>query len=91
MTITMENTVLLFIGNIGAAEILVLLVLFALPVLLWIWAAIDLLSSTFADNTNKIIWLIAIAFLPVIGAILYLIIGRRQKLKAPYGGDYSPR
>lgn len=78
----MENT-LLFIGSIGLLELVFLLLILGTPVVLWIWAAADLLSSRFANSIEKLIWIIVIAFLPVIGAILYLIIGRKQKLRKP--------
>ncbi|WP_066832824.1 PLD nuclease N-terminal domain-containing protein [Rufibacter ruber] len=82
----MEST-LLFIGNIGMGELFLLLLILGIPGILWIWAVVDLLSSKFANRTEKLIWLIVIAFLPFIGAILYLIIGRRQKIKPSNNWD----
>lgn len=79
----MINT-LLFIGGIGIVELFILLIFLALPALLWLWAIIDLLTSRFKDSTNKLIWAIIIIFLPVLGSILYLLIGRGQKVKPDY-------
>ena len=61
-----------------------MLILFFLgiPALLWLWALVDLLTSEFGDSTNKLIWVLVIVFLPVLGAILYLLIGRKQKTSA---------
>lgn len=73
---------LLFIGGIGVTEILLILFFLGIPAVLWLWALIDLLRSDFKDSINKLIWLILIVFLPVLGAILYLLIGRGQKVKA---------
>ncbi|WP_181308999.1 PLD nuclease N-terminal domain-containing protein [Rufibacter sp. XAAS-G3-1] len=74
----METTTLSFIGNLGAGELIILSILF-IPAVFWIWALIDLLTSKFSNSIEKLIWLIAIIFIPVLGAILYLMIGRRQK------------
>jgi len=76
----MENT-LLFIGSIGPVELMLILIFLGIPAILWIWAIVDILRSDFTDSTTKLIWLIVIVFLPVLGAILYLLIGRNQKVK----------
>lgn len=78
----MELTNFLFIGGLGGIEILLVLIIAVLPVILIIWAIIDLVSSQFTDSTNKLIWAIIILFMPFIGAILYLFIGRKQKVKS---------
>lgn len=52
-----------------------------IPAILWLWALIDLLRSDFKDTTTKLIWVVIIVFLPVLGALLYLLIGRGQKVK----------
>jgi len=48
--------------------------------ILWIYALVDILSNSFKKN-EKLIWLLSVLFVPMIGAILYIIIGRKQKLK----------
>lgn len=45
----------------------------------WAWALIDILKSDFKDSINKLIWLLVVFFLYVLGALLYIIIGRNQK------------
>lgn len=67
---------LLFLGGIGGLEILLL---FLIPVILWLWALIDCLKSNFSGS-NKLIWIVLIIFLPVLGPILYLLIGRGQRV-----------
>lgn len=37
---------------------------------------IDILKSN-KDNERKILWIIAVVFLPILGPILYYFIGRR--------------
>jgi hypothetical protein len=59
--------------------ILIILTLIALPILLWIAALVHCLKSDF-ENDGKIIWILVIVFLPILGSILYLLIGRNQKI-----------
>ncbi len=74
----MMYSTLLFLGGIGGWEILLLSSLI-IPLLLWIIALVDCLKSEFSGN-DKVIWVIVILFFPVVGPILYFIIGRKQKI-----------
>lgn len=56
--------------------------LILLTLLLPILAVISLLRSEYRDSTTKLIWLIIILFVPLVGSVLYFIIGRKQKVKA---------
>jgi hypothetical protein len=56
--------------------VLIFLLLIFLP---FVIAFIDILRSDFSGN-NKIVWLLAVIFVPFIGAVAYLIIGRKQKI-----------
>ena len=49
-------------------------------IILWIWALLDLASSTFKKGNWKIAWLLIIVFFPFIGSILYLLL--RKDFKA---------
>lgn len=60
-----------------------MLVLFILvPFVLFIWALADILKSEFKDTNNRIVWLIIVLLVPMFGAILYLVIGRKQKVNS---------
>jgi hypothetical protein len=48
--------------------------------ILFIYVIIDILRHEFTGY-NKIIWIIILLCLPVLGAILYLIFGRGQRVK----------
>lgn len=62
----------------GLIEIaLVFLLIYIVPFLV---ALVDLLRHDFSGN-NKIIWLLVVLLIPVIGSVLYLFIGRNQKIK----------
>ena len=47
---------------------------------LYIYILIDILKHEFTGY-NKIIWILVIIFFPVLGAILYLVFGRSQRIK----------
>ncbi len=78
----MLETTLLFTGFFSLQEVIIFLLFLGIPAALWLGALIDLLRSNFSDSITKLIWLIVIVFIPVLGAILYLLIGRKQKVKA---------
>jgi len=65
-------------GGIGIYELVIML--FFLGFIPFIFAFVDILRSDFEGN-NKLIWLLAVIFVPLIGSIAYFIIGRKQKVK----------
>lgn len=65
--------------GLGAQELLIIsliLVVFLIPVI----AIIDIVSSEF-KGFDKIMWVLIVLFLPFAGALVYLAIGRKQKLR----------
>lgn len=62
-------------------SLLMIGLLFLLPTVLWIWCIVDIIRSEFFGN-NKVIWLLIVIFVPVLGVILYYLIGRGQKLSS---------
>lgn len=46
---------------------------------LWVWALIDIITSKFQEDLMQVIWLLVVFFLPFIGVILYLLIGKSMK------------
>ncbi|MDO3695060.1 PLD nuclease N-terminal domain-containing protein [Wenyingzhuangia sp. chi5] len=69
---------MMYLGIIGIGE-LVLVTIMLIVILPTILALIDILKNEFTGN-NKIAWLLVVLFTSFIGAILYFIIGRKQKL-----------
>ena len=55
--------------------ILIAIICFAL----WVYCLIDILQNEFEGKNMKIIWLLLVIFMPFVGSILYLIIGRDQR------------
>ncbi len=46
---------------------------------LWLWALIDVIRRQFPPgSSDKILWIIVILLVPLIGPILYLIVGRQR-------------
>ncbi len=66
-------------GMFGFISAVILTLFLLVPLALFIWALVDILKSEFKDANNKIIWLIVVLVLPLVGAIIYLAVGRKQK------------
>lgn len=58
----------------------VLLVATLLTFVITVVALIDVLRSKFHGN-DKLVWVLVLLFLNVVGATLYVAIGRKQKVK----------
>lgn len=56
-------------------------ILSLLILILWIWAIISLLTSTTSAGA-KILWLLLILLLPILGSILYFLIGPRGSVRS---------
>lgn len=63
---------------IGPAELIVILIL----VVPWLLAVLDILKGEFTGS-NKLVWLLVATFVPIIGPLLYLLLGRKPKAGAP--------
>jgi hypothetical protein len=68
-----------YLGIIGPWQIIILTFVF-LGIIPTIIALVDILKSKFNEN-DKIVWVLVVLFFNLIGAILYFIIGRKQKIK----------
>ena len=47
---------------------------------LWVWALVDIIRSTFSDIAVKAVWFLLVFFLPLVGFILYVILGKSTKV-----------
>lgn len=65
------------LGMVGPWQVLILLVGLLLPII----ALVDVIRSNFKGSNDKLIWVLVILFLNIFGALLYFLIGTRQKLK----------
>ncbi len=67
-----------FIG-LGGLELLFIVVVLGVLFLLPLIALVDVIRSDFRGPNDKLIWVIVILFLNIVGALLYLVIGRNQR------------
>ncbi len=67
------------LGMLGPWQIIVFLFIIA-SLLLPILAIIDIVRNEFTGS-NKLIWVLIVLILPIIGSILYFIIGTKQKIR----------
>jgi hypothetical protein len=68
---------MIYLGMIGAWQIILMFILICiLPTVI---ALIDIVRNEFTGN-NKIVWLLVVLLGNFLGAVLYFIIGRKQKL-----------
>ena len=73
------SNLLLFIIGIGGAEISMLLFLLGL-LLVCLYAVVEIVTGTFQNNVYKLVWLLFELMVPLVGMILYFLIGRRRRL-----------
>lgn len=71
----------LTILSLSVIHLIIVFIFILLPSIFWIIALIDILKSDFRDTNGKIIWALVVIFLPVIGSILYFLIGKSQKIQ----------
>jgi len=67
--------------SLSVIHLIIVFIFILLPSIFWIIALIDILKSDFRDTNDKIIWALVVIFLPVIGSILYFLIGKSQKIQ----------
>jgi len=63
----------------SGGSIAVIIIVAALLLITFLAALVDILKGKFEGNT-KLIWILVILFLPILGPILYFLIGRKQKI-----------
>jgi hypothetical protein len=86
--------------GLGVPELLVMLlfvILVGLPIIFWLNCIIDIVKNEF-HGSNKIIWLVLVICIPLLGMILYYMVGKKQKIQSgavqapltPYDGAFCP-
>lgn len=56
--------------------IVVIIILGIVALGLWVYAIADIVRGTFSGSSSKMLWLIVVIFFPIVGALLYLLVGR---------------
>lgn len=71
---------LMAIGALDGWQPLLILLAVLIPAGIWLAALVDILRSRFKKAEAKLIWLLVITLIPVIGVLLYIFLGREQKV-----------
>ena len=71
--------IMTLLGIIGPQEIFLVIFVAFILFLLPLFALVDIVRSKFEGNM-QLIWVIIVIFFNILGAILYFIIGKNQKL-----------
>jgi hypothetical protein len=66
--------------GLGGEELIGMLIIIGILFGIYIFVLVDILKSEFRGY-NKIVWILLVLFLPALGTILYLLIGRKQKVQ----------
>jgi len=70
--------------TLGAAEIIIILVILAIPLGLMIYALVDIMKSDFKDSNTKLIFFVLVLLMPCAGSLIYIFIrGNYIKPKEP--------
>ncbi|MCC8409553.1 PLD nuclease N-terminal domain-containing protein [Mucilaginibacter sp. UR6-1] len=62
--------------SLGTPEIILIFFVVIIPIL----TLIDIVRSDFKDQFTKLLWVVIVLLAPFIGCLLYLLIGRSQKV-----------
>ena len=71
-----QSAVSVFLGGGICVFISVLLSLVA--VVFWVWALIDAIKNPRLNDNERLIWIIVIVLTNWIGALIYLIVGKKK-------------
>jgi hypothetical protein len=52
----------------------------AIGLIVYVFTIFDVVSSRFANKNDKLIWIIIVVLVPLVGAILWFLIGRGKRI-----------
>lgn len=64
-------------------NLIILIVVLMLPMVLTFWAIRHVAYGQFPTLKTKYTWLVVVTLLPVVGALIYLVVGRSQRREMP--------
>lgn len=73
-----------FLSLFGVFEALVVLAFFGLGevgTIFWVWMPVDCATKEPSTGTEKIVWVVIIALTHLLGAALYFLVRRPQRLR----------
>lgn len=63
---------------LGSGVMIVAVVFGILSVIVWIWALVHAIQNPALDGTMRIVWVLVIVFTGILGAAIYLLVGRSR-------------
>ena len=82
---------ILDIANLPPDRMALVLVLLALPILPNLWSLWHAFHRDFQTSQEKMLWIGVCVFVPVLGGLAYVFVGRRRALKTPPAQDQTPK
>lgn len=61
----------------GLGMFVLFAILGVIGLIVWIWALVDAIKNPALNDSERIIWVVVIVLLQLLGAIIYLIVGRK--------------
>lgn len=71
--------------SIGTPEIIILLITGLVPLAFAVVCLVDIVRSDFKDSTTKVLWALVVLLAPVLGSLIYLLVGKNHKVLKPAG------
>ena len=71
----MEGAIIGGLGVFAAIMIIFVLGLVIASVVFWIWSLIDVLTRTFREEYEKLVWVLVIIFTGFLGSVIYYFVG----------------
>ena len=66
---------------LGLMMLLFFLTLAVAATAFWVWAIVDCATKEPSEGNDKIIWILVIVFIHLLGAILYVLIRRPERIR----------
>jgi uncharacterized membrane protein YwzB len=71
-------------GNfVNITNLVIVIVILLLPLVFTFWAIRDVAYGQFPTPKTKYIWFAVVTLFPVLGALVYLVVGRSQRRAMP--------
>jgi len=64
--------------GLGIGMLIFWLLFFGVGFFIWLWALIDVIRRQFPNQSDKTLWLVIVILLYWVGAVVYLIAGRKK-------------
>ena len=66
----------------GSLMMIFMMLFIVLGFVLWVWALIDMVRNSRESNEPLALWILIILFFPIVGSIIYFLVGRERFRKA---------